>query len=554
MNRSSSVSDPGNSAAAVGPALRLCAPGHVRDTQSSLSSVTLIWDEPYSTCPFCPDVMGYEVVVEGFPAKTVTRPPCEITGLAADVPYLVYIKAIAVGDHVSTSSVHHLYIRPAPPSQPGALKISNVSFWSARLGWTPSISNAGSPRYRIYLNGFVVGIVDQPLFNLEHLRSGVNYRVDVVAFNTVGSSEPVEKTFRTLLKPPSNLKLKHHAGLCRLSWDPMFGTWPNHEVSINGRCFSAGPLGFNFRLAEVSPGPAPHSFKFEVYAKLDEQTSETTLFETILHDVEPPTRPGQPVATNITDHSVDLRWPPSSDNVGVAGYRVFVNGIPYILRSATASQKILGLISGAYYWVFVCALDADGNLSVPGPVTVFKTTGETPTFPPLAPTEVCITSLTSTSALLQWVLGEGEAVTGTRININEVYRNIAFLQEYKLVNLIPDVEYSIELQTFNYYGQLSEPVTLTYVSQDTTPPTIPGNLHASALQSHSVTLAWEASTDDIGMHGYVIYNNCEYFDETPLTHYTAADLLPGTYTFDVCALDISGNASEPASIVVEVKS
>jgi len=554
MNRSPSVSDPGDSAAAVGPAPRLCAPGHVRDTQSSLSSVMLSWDEPYSTCPFCPDVIGYEVVLEGFPAKTVTRPPCEITGLAADVPYIVYIKAIAAGSHVSAPSVHHLYIRPAPPTQPEALTVSNVSFWSARLGWTPSISNTGSPRYRIYLNGFVVGIVDQPLFNLEHLRSGVNYRVDVVAFNTVGSSEPVEKTFRTLLKPPSNLKLKHHAGLCRLSWDPMFGTWPSHEVSINGRCFSAGPLGFNFRLAEVSPGPAPHSFKFEVYAKLDEQISETTLFETTLHDVEPPTRPGQPVATNIADHSVDLHWPPSSDNVGVAGYRVFVNGIPYILRSATASQKILGLISGAYYWVFVCALDADGNLSVPGPVTLFKTTGETPTLPPLAPSEVSITSLTSTSALLQWALGEGEAVTGTRININEVYRNIAFLQEYKLVNLIPDVEYSIELQTFNYYGQLSEPVTLTYVSQDSTPPTIPGNLYASALQSDSVTLAWEASTDDIGMHGYVIYNNCEYFDETPLTHYTAVDLLPGAYTFDVCALDISGNASEPASIVVEIKS
>ncbi|WP_260961765.1 fibronectin type III domain-containing protein [Pseudomonas citri] len=552
MRRSSSIDNPVSTVLAI--PVRMCAPGHVRHTQQTLSSVMLSWDEPYSACPLCPDAIGYEVVVEGFPAKTVAKPPCEITDLVPDAPYIVSIKAIAAGNKVSEPSVHVLSVKRMPPSQPGSLEVSHVSFWSANLKWAASLSNAGNPRYRIYLNGFIVGQVDRPSFNLEHLRSGANYRVTVVAVNTVGSSEPAEEAFRTLLRPPLNLKLKHHGGLCRLSWDPMFGTWPTHEVSINGRRFSAGPLGLNFRLAELSLGPPPHSFKFEVYAELDKQLSETTIFETILYDVEPPTRPGQPVATNVTDHSVDLQWPPSSDNVGVTGYRVFVNGIPYVLRSTNANQKILGLISGAYYWVFVCALDADGNLSAPGPVTVFKTTGETPTLAPLAPTDVRITSLTSTSALLQWKLGEGNAVTGTRININETYRNIAFLEEYRLNNLIPDIEYSISLQTFNYYGQLSEPIVLAYVSTDTTPPSVPGDLHKTAAGEGAVTLAWEESVDDIGICGYVIYNNSEYFDTTPLNRYTAVDLLPGSYTFEVCALDTSGNASEPASIVIEVNS
>lgn len=550
MNRSSSLSDSVSAAVTV----RLCAPGYVRDTQT-LSSVMLSWDEPYSACPLCPNVIGYEVVVEGFPAKAVNRPPCEITGLATDVPYTVYIKAIAAGNIVSQPSVHFLRIRPAPPSQPGDLDVSDISFWSAKLKWKPSISNLGSPRYRIYLNDFLIAQVDQPLFSIEHLRSGADYHVKVVAINAAGSSEPANITFKTLLRAPSNLKLKHHAGICRLSWDPMFGVWPTHEVSINGRNFTAGSLGFNFNLAELSPGAPPHSFDFAVYAKLDEQISETTRFETILHDVEPPTRPGQPVATNITDRSVDLAWPPSSDNVGVTGYRVFVNGIPYILLSPVAHQRIAGLTSGAYYWVFVRARDADGNLSAAGPVTVFKTTGEAPCPPPLAPTNVGITPLTSTSVELRWTLGVGEMTSGTRININGEYKDIALVSSWMLTDLIPEMEYSIKLQAFDYYGQLSESsVDLIYIPKDTQPPSVPKDLRKIASSSDSVTLAWEESIDDIAIYGYVIYNNCEYFDTTPLTHYTAVDLLPGTYSFDVCALDISGNASEPASIAVEIKS
>ncbi len=145
--------------------------------------------------------------------------------------------------------------------------------------------------------------------------------------------------------------------------------------------------------------------------------------------------------------------------------------------------------------------------------------------------------------------------SGTRININGEYKNIALVSSWTLNDLIPEMEYSIRLHTFDYFGQLSESsVDLIYIPKDTQPPSVPKNLREIASSSDSVTLAWEESTDDIGMCGYVICNNREYFDTTPLTHYTAVDLLPGTYAFDVCALDISGNASEPASIAVEIKS
>ncbi|MNV47331.1 Chitinase A1 precursor [compost metagenome] len=65
-----------------------------------------------------------------------------------------------------------------------------------------------------------------------------------------------------------------------------------------------------------------------------------------------------------------------------------------------------------------------------------------------------------------------------------------------------------------------------------------------------MTLVWEASTDDIGVCDYVIYNNQEYFDRTPLTQYSAIGLMPGTHKFEVLAQDLSGNLSQPTSLDV----
>ena len=90
----------------------------------------------------------------------------------------------------------------------------------------------------------------------------------------------------------------------------MFGKYPSHEVSINGKVFTTVPglWGYSFRLADLSPGPVPHHFKFEVRAQLDGASSEISLLEKTLTDGVPPSRPGAPVVSDITDTSVLLSW------------------------------------------------------------------------------------------------------------------------------------------------------------------------------------------------------------------------------------------------------
>ncbi|HWB36843.1 MAG TPA: fibronectin type III domain-containing protein, partial [Rugosimonospora sp.] len=89
---------------------------------------------------------------------------------------------------------------------------------------------------------------------------------------------------------------------------------------------------------------------------------------------------------------------------------------------------------------------------------------------------------------------------------------------------------------------------------DVTPPSIPGNLHATGHTDTTVALAWNASTDNVGVTGYVVYtvngSTLTQVGTTTSTAFTAAGLSAGTaYTFAVKARDAAGNLSGTSATV-----
>lgn len=85
---------------------------------------------------------------------------------------------------------------------------------------------------------------------------------------------------------------------------------------------------------------------------------------------------------------------------------------------------------------------------------------------------------------------------------------------------------------------------------DTSPPSAPGNLRVTATSNSTVALAWNASTDNIGVTGYDVYSGSTAVITTDATTGTVGGLNPGTaYTFSVRAHDAAGNSS-PASNTV----
>lgn len=79
---------------------------------------------------------------------------------------------------------------------------------------------------------------------------------------------------------------------------------------------------------------------------------------------------------------------------------------------------------------------------------------------------------------------------------------------------------------------------------DTQAPTVPTNLRSTGATSSSLSLAWNASTDNIAVTGYDVVRNGSTVGSTSATSITISGLTANTsYTFSVRARDAAGNVS-----------
>ena len=86
------------------------------------------------------------------------------------------------------------------------------------------------------------------------------------------------------------------------------------------------------------------------------------------------------------------------------------------------------------------------------------------------------------------------------------------------------------------------------VMPDVTPPSTPGALQTSAITASSVTVSWNASTDNVGVTGYRLFTNNSEVTTVTGTIHTFKGLSAGTsYTFGVEAFDAADNNSARAS-------
>ena len=88
---------------------------------------------------------------------------------------------------------------------------------------------------------------------------------------------------------------------------------------------------------------------------------------------------------------------------------------------------------------------------------------------------------------------------------------------------------------------------------DITAPSVPQNLHTTSVTGTSIDLAWDASTDDTGVTGYIVTRNGVDLPITAGTTLTDGGRASGvTYTYTVRARDAALNtsaASSPALVV-----
>jgi hypothetical protein len=83
--------------------------------------------------------------------------------------------------------------------------------------------------------------------------------------------------------------------------------------------------------------------------------------------------------------------------------------------------------------------------------------------------------------------------------------------------------------------------------EDMAAPTAPGNLAAN-VDTTSVNLTWDASTDNASVSGYIVSQDGAVLDTVKQKKFEVTGLTNGTYTFTVVAIDAAGNHSPASSV------
>ncbi|MEU7862784.1 glycosyl hydrolase family 18 protein [Nonomuraea sp. NPDC049141] len=85
---------------------------------------------------------------------------------------------------------------------------------------------------------------------------------------------------------------------------------------------------------------------------------------------------------------------------------------------------------------------------------------------------------------------------------------------------------------------------------DTTAPSVPANLRSTGATASSLSLAWDAATDNVGVTGYDVYRGSTQVTTATGTTYTDTGLAAATsYTYTVRARDAAGNVSAASAAV-----
>src|SRR5262245_12377817 len=178
------------------------------------------------------------------------------------------------------------------------------------------------------------------------------------------------------------------------------------------------------------------------------------------------------------------------------------------------------------------------------------------TTPPSAPTNLAVASKTSTSVSLTWTAStDNFGVTGYRIFDGATQVGTSATTSFTATGLAPSSPHTYTARAVDAAMNVSDPSNSVTVTTD--PPVIAPTRTRAAKDmtvarktSTSVSLSWTASTDNVGVTGYRIFDGATQVGTSATTSFTATGLAPSSpHTYTVRAVDAAMNVSDPSNSV-----
>jgi len=268
-------------------------------------------------------------------------------------------------------------------------------------------------------------------------------------------------------------------------------------------------------------------------------------------DTVAPSVPGNVSAIAVSSSAIDLTWGAAADNVGVTGYHVYRDGTLVATVANVTTYQNSGLAPSTAYSYIVVALDAAGNASDQSSAAT-ATTRAPDLIAPSTPTGLVAVAVSTSRINLGWTASsDNVGVTGYRVRRDGVLiTTLGNTTTYASTGLAASTTYSYTVQAIDADGNASAQSTAasatTLAAPDTTPPSMPTNVNASAVSSSQIVLSWTASRDDVAVTGYTVRRNGAVVANVPgnIAIYQNTGLAAATtYSYTVQAWDSEGNSS-----------
>ena len=460
-------------------------PADVKATEVTVTTAKITWSESTDNV----SVAGYNVYVNETKVNDalVTGTEYSLTDLTAATEYSVTVTAVDAAENESAKSEAVVFTTEAEkdtqaPTAPTDVKATEVTETTAKVTWSEATDNVGVVGYNVYLNETKVNdaLVTGTEYALTGLTEATEYTVRVTAVDAADneSERSIVDTFTTL----TTVDTEAPGVPTNVSATDV--TQTGAKVTWSASADNVGVVGYNVYVGEGKVNDTPVTATEYALTGLTANTeytvsvsavdaagnesakSKAAIFTTLEAEEEKDTEvPGVPTnvsAADVTQTGAKVTWSEATDNVGVAGYNVYVNEAKVNEELVAGTEFALtGLTEVTEYTVRVSAVDAAGNESARSEAATFTTLESEKPAPekPSAPTNVKVSEITHTTAIVTWEPAAERAMApGYNVYLDDKKQNELPIEgtEYKLTGLKVGTRYNVAVTVVDADGMESD--------------------------------------------------------------------------------------------------
>ena len=516
-------------------------------------------------------VTGYTVYRNGIRISTTASNRFSDKKLKPETAYSYAVSAFdAAGNESGRSGrITVKTLKPpdtAAPTVPAGIKTDAVLYNRVIIQWTASTDNRAVTGYRIYRNGKQLGTSPKNRYTDRNVNAVTQYTYSVTAFDEKGNESKPSAIYKlTTPAPPDKTAPEIPGNITVKSVSPtrIVIQWAQSRDNVKTAGYTVYRNGKKIGVSEhtrysddfLAPSTA-YTYSVSSYDESGNSSIPSAPIKAATQkpvDVSPPSVPKKLIGKPVSHRRIDLNWEKSSDNTGIAGYKLYRNN-RFIQAVETSFYSDTSVAPSTSYKYGISAFDEAGNESKTSTGVTVKTPRPPDTKGPTAPSGLKPDAVSHTAIELVWKPSRDD--TGIKEYI--VYRNGTPLKpvarpSFSDKKLKPASQYNYHIVAMDFAGNASEPSpTLSITTKkppDTTPPTIPETIDTRIISHREITLQWTPSTDNEAVHLYNLYRNGTLIATTVEPEFSDTDLKALTeYVYSVSAIDTAGNESAKSKL------